>query len=176
MHRFASPREVRDLVAAGGAVGHDDVVGAGGADGGQERQLGHGLRSLQRLGTVTEGAGHAAARDSIGFTVAPSILRRAASAAGKAPKLFWWQRPWTWSDTPGNAIGAAMPCSARYSVSSRARSIMRSAAGPGSSEPNSSRSVIRHEGSSPSTGASPASASSVRRASARARSTRPAER
>ena len=47
---------------------------------------------------------------------------------------------------------------------------------PGSRDTNSSRKVMRHEGSRPTTSASPASAASVRRASARAFSIRPAAR
>ena len=52
---------VVDLVAAGGAVRHDERVGVGLAHGGQQRQLAHRQRHIDRVGAVAERAGHAAA-------------------------------------------------------------------------------------------------------------------
>ena len=48
MDRLAA-RAVVDLVAAAGAIGDDERVGAGVADGGQQRGLGHFHRELHEL-------------------------------------------------------------------------------------------------------------------------------
>ena len=98
-----------------------------------------------------------------------------ASVAGNAPKLFWWQWPCTCAAAARGAKRSRL-FSARNSASSMARSASARASGPGSSDGSSSFSVNRHDGSSPTTGASPASAASVRRISRRARSTMPAAR
>ena len=54
-------RAVVDLVAAGGAVGDDERVGVGLAHRGQQRELAHRHRDVDRVGAVAERAGHAAA-------------------------------------------------------------------------------------------------------------------
>src|SRR5690349_13099120 len=54
-------RAVRDLMAAGGAVGDDEGVGTGLAYGGKQRKLGHRHRSVVVLGFVAEAARHATA-------------------------------------------------------------------------------------------------------------------
>ena len=60
MNRLAAGAVV-DLVAAGGAVGDDQRVGVGLADGGQQRQLAHRQRHVDGVGGIAEAAGHAAA-------------------------------------------------------------------------------------------------------------------
>ena len=56
-----TPGAVVNLMPARGAVGDDDGVVGRLAYGGQQRQLAHGARHLDRIGVVAEGAGHAAA-------------------------------------------------------------------------------------------------------------------
>jgi hypothetical protein len=69
---------VRDLVAAAGAGGSDDVVWAGGADRRQQHYFGDLHRHRVMLLLVAEGAGHAAA---ITGDFANSIIARQAEDA-----------------------------------------------------------------------------------------------
>ncbi len=113
--------------------------------------------------------------DVIGVTFSPGMRFSSATAAGKAPNAFWWQWPWICA-SPGIAFSGSTAFSrSRNSLSRKARAASACAGSPGSSARNSSRSVISEEGSMPMTGEATAdSASSVRRASARASSTSPA--
>src|SRR5690349_3187855 len=61
--------ELGDLLAAGEAIGDDERVGAGAADGGQERALSDPNRDVVVVLLETEGAGHAAAAGVEDFEV-----------------------------------------------------------------------------------------------------------
>ncbi len=113
----------------------------------------------------------------MGVTFSPGTCVSTAMAAGKAEKAFWWQWPWTCAAGATDFSASAGFSRTRNSPISRARADSASAATPGSRERNSSRRVSRQDGSIPTTGRSKAaSAARVRRASARASSTRPAAR
>ena len=182
VHRLAL-RAVLDLVAAAGAVGDDQRVGRGLAHRGQQVRFAHLHRHLVVLGLVAEAARHAAAGRF--DRVAPSAP---APGAGRSPPRPWRRRPSGGSGraaAPAAAIGFSFslrrPASASLARnSSNRKAFFASASVPGSSTLYSSRRVSRQDGSSPSTGTpratQGASAASMRCASTRASSTRPADR
>ncbi len=118
-------------------------------------------------------------------TVSSGISRRASAAAAAVPNAFWWQWPCRSAVRPGIAASGSAKRPASRSLatnSSKSWAWPASAvvAAPGKIAGNSSRSVKRQAGSRPMIGVpaaiAGASASSMRRASFFASSTRPAAR
>ena len=120
--------------------------------------------------------------DSMVLTLRSGTRRSARSTAPMAPNAFWWQCPCrSASAAIGFSFRSRRPASASLERnSSNRKEFFASASVPGSSTLYSSRSVNRHEGSSPTTGTPCAShgpsAFSTRFASTLASSTSPAER
>ena len=82
-------RAVVDLVAAGGAVGDDQRVRVGLADGGQQRKLAHRQRDVDGVGAIAERARHAAAAQLHGLDFSSGTsLQDALDRADHAERLL----------------------------------------------------------------------------------------